>query len=307
VLIAILVYCGLVVWKVSLAVLLPVLLVFARLVPMIEAIQQAWNYWLHSAPALKETYGLIDEANSFAEPQGKGPALPLRKMLSVEAVSFAYGGRAEPSLTNISFSLPAFSTTAIMGASGAGKSSLADMIMGLISPDQGRVLVDETEISGPLRQSWRRSVAYVQQDAFLFHDTVRANLLVAKASASDADLSVALKQASANFVFQLPDGLDTVVGDGGVRLSGGERQRIALGRALLGEPQLLILDEATSALDPENEQEVWSAISALQGKVTLLIIGHRLAMLDQADQIIRIDDGQVVAIEHPKMLDMSHA
>jgi ATP-binding cassette, subfamily C, bacterial len=304
-LMVVLVYCGLIVWKLPLPQLLPVLLVFARLVPMIESVQQGWNYWLHSIPALEETYALIDKTQNYAEPVGNGEALQLRERLCVEQASFAYGDRIRPSLIDVSFTLSAHSTTALIGVSGAGKSSLADMIIGLITPDSGRVTVDNNEITGSVRQAWRRSTAYVQQDTFLFNDTIRANLQIAKRGSSDADLVAALELASAEFVFKLPAGLDTVVGDGGLRLSGGERQRIAIARAMLATPQLLILDEATSALDPENEREVCRAVAALRGKITLLIIGHRLTMLDQADQIIRIDGGRIVDIDHPQLLASS--
>jgi ATP-binding cassette subfamily C protein len=128
----------------------------------------------------------------------------------------------------------------------------------------------------------------------LFHESVRDNLLWASPNASEAELNFALTTAAADFVFALPDGLNTIVGDGGVRLSGGERQRIALARALLCAPTLLILDEATSALDPANEAAIRLAIANLRGNMTIILIGHRLAMLDQADQVIELWDGQIL-------------
>jgi ATP-binding cassette, subfamily C, bacterial len=265
--------------------------------PRIEAIQSAWNYCLHSLSALNETYALIDETMEFAEPLFDGERLALSDGLSLIDVSFSYSGETRASLVDINLTLPALTTTAIIGRSGAGKSSLADMMMGLISPSGGQMTVDGREIVGPARMAWRRSVGYVPQDAFLFHDNIRANLLAATPKATEADLVDALKQASAAFVFEMAEGLDSIVGDDGVRLSGGERQRIALARALLGKPQFLILDEATSALDPENETTIWEAISGLRGKLTLVVIGHRLAMLDQADQVIEVAEGRTRIIE----------
>jgi ATP-binding cassette subfamily C protein len=141
---------------------------------------------------------------------------------------------------------------------------------------------------------WRRSVAYVQQQPFLLGGSIRDNLLWAAPGADAAALRAALEKASAEFVFALPQGIDTAVGDRGQQLSGGERQRIALARALLLSPELLVLDEPTSALDPANEAAIRRAIAGLHGAVTLVIIGHRRTMLDLADQIVRIEHGRVV-------------
>jgi ATP-binding cassette subfamily C protein len=182
-----------------------------------------------------------------------------------------------------------------MGASGAGKSTLADVLMGLLVPDAGEMSVNGDPIRGSRRLTWRRSVAYVPQETFLFHDTIRHNLLWGNPKACDDALHQALKKAAADFVFRLPQGLDTVVGDGGIRLSGGERQRIALARALLKQPSLLILDEATSALDLENEARVRQAIETLHGDMTVVIIGHRLPTLEHADQVVVLDQGRVAA------------
>jgi ATP-binding cassette subfamily C protein len=182
-----------------------------------------------------------------------------------------------------------------MGPSGAGKSTLADVLMGLLTLDSGGLRVDGTEISGHRRMAWRRSVAYVPQEVFLFHDSIRNNLAWGKQDASEADMVAALGRAAAEFVFDLPNGLDTVVGDGGVRLSGGERQRIALARALLKKPSLIILDEATSALDMDNEARVRRAIEGLHGDLTVVIIGHRLPTLEHADQVVRLDQGRIAA------------
>jgi ATP-binding cassette subfamily C protein len=180
-----------------------------------------------------------------------------------------------------------------MGASGAGKSTLADVLMGLLEPDQGQLSVDGVTITGTRRRDWRRSVAYVPQEVFLFNDSIRANLLWGWAEAGEDALRLALHRAAAGFVFDLPLGLETRVGDGGVRLSGGERQRLALARALLKQPSLLILDEATSALDRENEARVREAIEHLHGDLTLVVIGHRLATLEHADQVVVLEAGRV--------------
>jgi ATP-binding cassette subfamily C protein len=185
-------------------------------------------------------------------------------------------------------------TVAIVGPSGAGKSTVADLVMGLVVPDRGCVLVDGTPLRSALIRSWREQIGYVAQDTFLFNDTIRANLLWAHPDADDKDIERALELAAAGeFVSELPDGLDTVLGDRGVRLSGGERQRLALARALLRRPSLLILDEATSALDSENERRIQGAIEELHGRTTILAITHRLSTIRRADVIYVLERGRL--------------
>ena len=155
--------------------------------------------------------------------------------------------------------------------------------------------LDGTALDPAARRGWREQVAYVQQEPVLFHTTIRENLRWAFPAADDAALDAALRDAAAHFVFALPEGLDTLVGDRGGRLSGGERQRIALARGLLRAPALLILDEATSALDAVSEAAVAEAIAGLHGRLTILIIGHRGALADLADRSLQLENGRIVA------------
>jgi ATP-binding cassette subfamily C protein len=167
--------------------------------------------------------------------------------------------------------------------------------MGLLSPSAGQVLIDGLPLAGPVQQAWRHSIGYVPQDGFLFHDTIRRNMLWACPSTGDRDIWNSLETAAASaFVARLPDGLDTVVGDRGVRLSGGERQRLALARAILLKPSLLILDEATSALDSANEGQILEAVARLRGQLTILLITHRLSTVRQADAIHVLSGGRIV-------------
>jgi len=193
--------------------------------------------------------------------------------------------------------------TALVGASGAGKSTLADLTLGLLTPNTGRVLVDGEPLTGDRLAAWRNSIGYVPQEPFLFHDTIRANLLWARPDATEEDLRVVLRAAAAEeFVTRLPQGLDTVVGDRGVRLSGGERQRLTLARALLRRPTLLVLDEATSSLDHENERLVQEAIAKLHGELTLVVIAHRLSTVQQAEQVVVMGEGRVLESGSPDEL-----
>lgn len=170
--------------------------------------------------------------------------------------------------------------------------------MGLIVPDKGRVLVDGVQLVPTNLKSWRDQVGYFNQDTFLFHDTVRANLLFARPDATEEEIWQALKLAAADeFVSRLPEGIDTIVGDRGMQLSGGERQRLALARALIRKPSLLILDEATSSLDLENERRILKTLEGLRGRVTILIISHRLSAVQGADTIYELQNGKVVEAE----------
>jgi ATP-binding cassette subfamily C protein len=290
-------YLGIKVLAIPMATLLTLVFIFSRLLPMFSSTQAQYQYWLHALPSVQRCYHLIAQAEAHAEPETDSRTAMGRVENSIELVDarVCYTGRLEPALDGVSLSLKSRTTTAVMGESGAGKSTLADVLMGLLDLDSGQLLVDGQRIAGTALLDWRHSVSYVPQDAFLFHDSIRRNLLWGDLQASDEDLEQALRQAAADFVFELPQGLETVVGDGGILLSGGERQRIALARALLKKPALLILDEATSALDRSNEARIRQAIENLHGDLTVLIIGHRLPTLEHADHIIVMDKGRIKA------------
>jgi len=292
------VYAGLALWHTATSELMTLVLVFSRLIPQFMSAQQSYGHCLHALPALEQAEKLLAICGAHAEPSARvhGKTWSVQNSIALRGVSVKYEGRKTEALRSLTVDFPARTTTAIIGASGSGKSTLADVLAGLIAPDSGHLLVDDEEVNSPQRLSWRHQVAYVPQEVFLFHDTIRRNLLAGMPSATEAQLRQALEHAAAaDFVYRLPDGLDTVVGDGGVLLSGGERQRIALARGLLKRPSLLILDEATSALDTENEARVRQAIEKLHGDMTVIIIGHRLTMLEHVDKVVVLRDGQIHA------------
>lgn len=287
---------ALLVFELPLASILLLLYLFARLVPMLTSLQNQFQVVLNLLPAVDRVDSTLAWLTDHAEATGsEADVPPLERSLRLDRVTFAYGGdREEAVLHEVDIEVPAGRTTAIVGPSGGGKSTVADLMVGLLTPDEGRVLVDDVPLEGGRVPTWRQRIGYVNQDTFLFHDTIRANLLLVRQGATEAELLEALRSASASFVEALPEGLDTVVGDRGVRLSGGERQRIALARAILRRPALLVLDEATSALDPENERIIQEAIARMAGRNTLLVIAHRLASVQGADRIHVMEQGSVV-------------
>jgi ATP-binding cassette subfamily C protein len=265
---------------------------------MLSAALQQTAQVLHALPAATETAELIATAEQHAERSWTAPEKPPtpQRQICLDQVSVRYEGIDRPALDAVSVCFPVCTTTAIIGPSGAGKSTLADVLMGLLKADSGALRVDDSTLSEPQRLRWRGAVAYVPQETFLFNDSIRNNLLWGDPDASDEELIAALRRVAAEFVLHLPEGLDTMVGDGGMRLSGGERQRIALARALLKRPALILLDEATSALDLATEAQVRQALEQLHGSTTVVMIAHRLATLEHADRVLVLDSGRVACV-----------
>ena len=283
------------------AATLLLIFVFMRLAPRLTSMQQMWAAVSMTLPAYAAVEELQDRCDAAREDERPGASAPEpHDALTLEGVSFSYGGSL--TLTDVHLTLPAGSTTALVGPSGGGKSTLVDVVVGLLQPDRGRVLVDDTPLDGGTARAWRRRVGYVGQDPFMFHDTVRANLLAARPDASDADLDEALRLASADgCVARLPQGLDTVVGDRGVLISGGERQRLSLARAVLRKPALLVLDEATSNLDPDNEERILRTLDELHGRMTILLVAHRPGTAARADAVYRVEAGRIAPPLDPRM------
>ena len=282
--------------KVPPAELLLLLLMYMRMMPRIQSVHTYYRNFVNALPSYHNVVAL--EARCLAEAEAPPAAIAppgFRSEIRLEKLSFRYTSEALPALREVNLAIPAGCITAIVGPSGAGKSTVADLVMGLFPPDAGRIAIDGTPLTPGTARAWRERIGYVANETTLFHLSVRENLRWARPGVSEAEMLDALRLAAADeFVRALPQGLDTVLGERGVTLSQGERQRIALARAILRRPALLILDEATNSLDYDNEARVLGAIEALRGEVTVLMIAHRLSAIRWADLIYVLEDGKVV-------------
>lgn len=225
--------------------------------------------------------------------------LEFSKCIELKNVVYKYVGNSEFAVGPLSFSIPAFSTVAIVGPSGCGKSTTLDLILGLISPSSGVITIDDRELSGSLTSEWRSIIGLVPQDIHIIDATVAENIAygVSKSEIDLAKVYAAAKTAQAyEFVIKMPRKFDTVLQERGSRLSGGQRQRIAIARALYREPQVLVFDEATSALDTDTEEALLGAIRVLAHKKTIIVVTHREATLTDCDIIIHIDAGKLAGI-----------
>jgi len=290
-------YLALTYFQIPFAKIIVLLIALMQMAPRIAGIQENFHQIMLNLPAydtVRQLAGECDAAQELADDAGQ-PALELRDRLTFDGVTFAYHAKGGGHIFDASFHLPASRITALIGPSGAGKSTIADLMMGLIEPSKGEILIDNEKLSPHNRRAWRDQVAYVPQDVFLTHDTIYENLRIARPQATEAEMWRALEAANAAaFISALPEQLRTVVGERGLRVSGGERQRIALARALLRRPRLLILDEGTSALDWENQAMVARSIEALRGQMTVLTIAHRPSMIAFADWVVAVSAGRIV-------------
>ena len=268
--------------------------IFYRLVPRMIQLQQLLQRIVATLPSYELLGNMFSQLREHRAREGGKAYAGMSHAIEVDGLVVEADGQRI--IDAASFRIPAGSTTAVSGPSGAGKSTLVDVLLGLRPVTSGSILFDGIPIGELDLASLHRHVGYVPQDLQFFHDSVAANLRMARADTTDAQLWAVLERAqAAEFVRQLPKGLDTVMGAQGMRLSGGQRQRLALARALVGDPDLLILDEPTSALDAETEQALATDLARLKGKITIIVIAHREALLQGADQLLSFEDGKIVS------------
>ncbi|MGW9103184.1 ABC transporter ATP-binding protein [Priestia megaterium] len=281
--------------------LLLIILIFSRLWPRFTAIQSSFEQIALTIPACQSVLELMEDCKRDQEfkigTKQIFSRLPYNQLeIECKDVFFRYKKDSDNYvLKGINLKIPGNQMTAIVGPSGAGKSTLIDILMGLNLPERGSVFVDNKPLKEEVILSLRQSISYVPQDPFLFNASVRDNLLMVKPEASENEIWKALEFAIADqFVKDLPQGIDTVIGDRGTKISGGERQRLVLARAILKQPSVLILDEATSALDTSNENKIKESIERLKGEMTIIVIAHRLSTIQSADQVIVMEKGEIV-------------
>jgi len=263
---------------------------FAATLNKVNLMQRKYQQMVSETSALDSLREMTGRARSQVETrEGRRPPT-LERGLELRGVVVEYDGTRV--LDGCTLEIPAGLITALVGDSGAGKTTLIDLVVGLVQPRAGAVLVDGVPLSELDMSRWRKLVGYVPQEMLLLHDTIRTNVTLGDPELTDADAERALRDAGAwDFVQRLPEGLDATVGERGALLSGGQRQRIAIARALAHRPRLLILDEATAALDPETEGLVWDAMQRLRGRTTVVAISHQPSLAGVADRIYRIDKG----------------
>ncbi len=279
------------------SILLTYLVILFRLLPYIGRLNGFRSQLSNSSPSVALVAEFLRRDDKPIMSSGSVPYKKLTDGIKFENVSFNYPGHSETVLSGVDLFLPRGTTLALVGSSGSGKSTLADLVPRFYDPVGGRVLVDGRDLREYDLKSLRRAMGIVSQETYLFNDSVRNNIAYARENAKDEDIIAAAKRANAyEFIIQLPQGFDTNIGDRGVMLSGGQRQRLAIARALLHNPEILILDEATSALDTVSERLVQQAIEELSRDRTTLVIAHRLSTIQNADRIAVLDKGKVVEI-----------
>jgi subfamily B ATP-binding cassette protein MsbA len=274
----------------ELTFLLTFLFALFRLMPVVHSVNNLRGTWAQNRPGLANVADLISSNGKPALPSGDTQAPSLRKSIEFEGVSFAYIPDT-PVLKDITLSIHQGRTTAIVGASGAGKSTLADLVPRFYDPTAGQVLYDGTDLRAFDLYSLRDRIGIVSQSTYMFNDTVCANIAYGRPDASMDEVVAAAENANAlHFIQDLEEGFDTMLGN---RLSGGQRQRLAIARALLQNPEILILDEATSDLDSISERLVQQSLERLMSGRTVIAIAHRLSTIENADWVVVLEEGRV--------------
>jgi ATP-binding cassette subfamily C protein len=285
-------------WALPLDSLILLVILFGNLLSSLNRVQKQYQQLVSYESAFWSIRATIDQSEREREViQGKQRPI-LQSEVRLDRVSFSYGD--QPVLHQVSLTIPVGQVTAIIGPSGAGKTSIADLLVGLLRPQAGDVWIDDLPLSTADIQDWRQLVGYVPQETFLLHESVFVNVTLGDPHLTVAEVESALRAAGAwEFVADLPEGIHTAVGERGARFSGGQRQRLAIARALVHKPQFLILDEATASLDPATEVAICTTIQQLRGTMTILVISHQPALLRVADIVYRLAGGTVKRLEYP--------
>ena len=286
---------------------IPIMSIFVvaafRMMPSFNRITEYMGNIMYQKASVDAVYNdlkEIEKLNEHHEAKGSVESIPFKKAIRIEDVSFSYPNNDKIVLNHLNLDIKKNTSVAFIGQSGAGKTTLADIILGILEPIEGHVYLDDKDVFKNL-DSWHSKIGYIPQNIYLLDDTIARNITfgIADKDINRDRLEYAVKRAQLkDMIDELKDGLDTEIGEGGIRLSGGQRQRIGIARALYNEPEILILDEATSALDNDTEKAVMEAIDSLHGEMTLIIIAHRLSTIKNCDYIYEVKDGKAVNEEN---------
>jgi ATP-binding cassette subfamily C protein len=288
-------YVALVEFGMSLASVMLLAFLLVRVLLYMSRMQREYQRMASCESAYWAMQAAIEGAKSESENPPDGAAPALARAIRFDGVGFRY--RDHWILRNVSLSIPAGGITVIVGSSGAGKTTVIDLVTALLRPQEGEVWIDDLPLERVDWRAWRRMIGYVPQDTVLLHDTVRNNVTLGDPELTETDAVTALRAAGIyDVVSAMPEGLDTIVGERGGKLSGGQRQRVAIARALAHKPRVLILDEATSALDPETEAAICRTLEGLRGELTIVAISHQSPLVDVADRVYRMADGTATLV-----------
>jgi ABC-type multidrug transport system fused ATPase/permease subunit len=288
------IYIAVTFFGMTVATLTVFLFAFYRLSPRVASLQATQSEMQSLIPGVMRADEYTAMATDSRETSGGRPLGQFSKAIELVDVSFSYDAE-HPVLYSISLTIPCGGSTAIVGPSGAGKTTVMDLIMSLLLPQSGEILIDGASLRDVRLSDWRRQIGYVPQDASFFHATVAENIGWGAENVSRSDIIEAAKLAEADeFIRSFPEGYDTIIGDRGMRMSGGQRQRLALARAIVRNPSILVLDEATSALDARSEEKIQVAVDRLSASMTVLIVTHRLATVRGCSLIYVLDSGKLV-------------
>jgi ATP-binding cassette subfamily C protein len=287
-------------WRAPLATILVLVLLLVRILTCLGKVQKEYQKMVIDESAfwsLQQTIKEAEQATEQAADQAKnGLMTSLTSHIKLEGIRVAYNEL--PVFTNLCLDIPVGTLTALVGPSGAGKTTVVDLVTGLIRPQAGEVYIDDVPMARIDLRNWRQQIGYVPQESLLLHDTIFMNVTLGDPALGAAEVEAALRAAGAwEFVTRMPEGMYTSVGERGARLSGGQRQRLMLARALVHRPALLILDEATAALDPPTEAAICATLRQLVGDMTILAVSHQPAILEVADRVYQIQDAGAVLLE----------
>lgn len=279
----------------ALASMLAFLVVFVQILPKVKVIQANHLLINELLPHVSRIQALIESAGEREQLSGNRQISAIGQGIKFDQVSYRYPGTVEPALKDVSVEIRAGTTTAVVGGSGGGKTTFVDLLLRLHDPEKGRITIDDVPLTEFSPVAWHQLVGVVEQEPYLFNETVQDNIRYGQIGTEPHAVEQAAVVAHAHeFISQLPDGYQTMVGTRGMTLSGGQKQRIALARALVRHPAILVLDEATSALDTESERLIQGAMAELHGRTTMVVVAHRLSTIRHADLILVVEGGRIV-------------